>query len=540
MTRSGPRLMRSSAVLGAGTALSRLTGLARVMAAAYAMGATGSRLADAYNLANTAPNQLYELALGGILTSVLVPVFVEELTHRERDVAWRTIGRVFRVALAWALGASALLALAAPVVIAVTGPGLHGDARALAVVLLRLFAAQIFFYALNSLAGALLNAERRFAAPAFVPVLNNLAVIATFLAFARLAGSSPSTDLDTGLTLLLGLGTTAGVAVMALANLPSVHRLAGAPGWLRPGGGGEHVMRKLVRLSLWTLLYVATNQVGLVVVQRLASRQEGDFAAWTYAFMFFQLPNGLFAVSVLTALMPALSERAARGDSAGFRRRFSEGFRLTLFLVLPATLVYLFLADPVVAVLLQQGAFRSADTDVVAGVLRYFAVGLLPFTFFMLVLRGFYAHQDTRTPFLVNLLGTAVAVAFDLLVYGTLGVDALALGHALSYLVAVVVGGALLARRTGGLGLAPHLGAIGRVVLSSVPLAAVLWGTVAWFGSPSSRVGLLVEVAVGGGLGLLAYLATGWMAGVEEVRQIRGLFARRTGDDTNGTPGDGP
>ena len=540
MTRAAPRLMRSSAVLGAGTALSRITGLARVMAAAYAMGATGSRLADAYNLANTAPNQLYELALGGILTSVLVPVFVEELAGDDRSAAWHTIGRVFRVALAWAFAASVLLALAAPVVIALTGPGLDGDARHLGVVLLRLFSVQIFFYALNALAGALLNAERRFAVPAFVPVLNNLAVIAVFLAFARLAGRSPTVDLGAGLVVLLGLGTTAGVAIMALANLPAIRRLETAPGWARPGGGGRHILRKLLRLSLWTILYVATNQAGLVVVQRLASRHEGDFAAWTYAFMFFQLPNGLFAVSVLTALMPALSERVARADAAGFRDRFSEGFRLTLFLVLPAALAYLFLARPVIGVLLQQGAFGATDTGVVAGVLRYFSLGLLPFTAYMLVLRGFYAHQDTRTPFFVNLLGTAVAVAFDLAAYGTLGVDALALGHALSYLVAAIAEAVLLSRRTGGLGLSPHLGALARIVLACLPLAGVLWGTAAWFDSVSSRAGLLVEVAVGGSLGLLTYLGTGWLAGVEEVREIRGLFARRTGDKTSGRTGERP
>ncbi|MBX7161421.1 MAG: murein biosynthesis integral membrane protein MurJ, partial [Acidimicrobiia bacterium] len=541
------RLVRSTAVLAAGALVARVTGLLRWVAAAFAMGATASRLADSYQFANTAPNQLYELALGGILTSVLVPLFVDSLANKAEREAWRDVANVFWTSLVAGTVASVALVFAAPLVLRITASGLEGRDFDLAVTLLRMFAFQILFYALNALCGAVLNARRHFAVPAFTPVLNNLITIAVYLWFAAELAGPPTTDLSTGLVWLLGFGTTAGVAAMALANLPALRHRA----HLRPYINlRAPILRRLLSLSVWTVLYVVTNQVGLIVIQRLASDQQGAYAAWNYALLFFQLPNGLFAVSVVTALLPSLAERWALGDLDGMKQRLGEGLRLVAFLVIPAAIALGVLSYPVIALFFGYGNFDSSDTSLVAKVLTYFAVGLVPFTLFMLALRTFYAMKDTRTPFLVNLVATAAAVPLYVLLSAPMGIYGVALGYALSYVIAAILAWLVLRRRLGKLLSGSDASAIGRILLACVPFAAVMVAVLVVndvFNSDSSLVWYVAEVLIGTLIGLVVYIGSARFLEVDEVSHLKSLLRRRRTSDaaeqdepsTAGEPGAG-
>lgn len=528
MSQSSPgdRLVRSSAVLAAGTLASRLTGLLRWVAAAYAMGATASRLADAYQFANTAPNQLYELALGGVLTSVLVPIFVDELAKHDREEGWRHISNVFWTALAMGFAASALLLAAAPLVISLTAAGLSGHDRDLAITLLRLFSFQILFYALNALCGGVLNSRRHFAVPAFTPVLNNLVVIGVFVWFSAALSGPATTDISASMVWLLGLGTTVGVAAMALGNIPALPRVGAR---LRPHVDlRAPVLRRLVRLSTWTVLYVVVNQIGLVVIQRLASNEQGAYAAWNYAFLFFQLPNGLFAVSVMTALLPGLAERASRGDMAGFRSRFGEGLRLSAFLVLPASIALIAFSGPLISLFFEYGNFGAGDRDLVASVLRMFSLGLVPFTLFMLTLRSFYALKDTRTPFLVNAAATAAAIPLYVWFDSLWGVQGMALAYSLSYLFAAVLGWWALRRRLGSVTSGHDRRVVGRVLLACVPFGAVCFAAVL-LAQGSSPIMWEAEVFLGSAVGVVVYLVAARALRVDEVRHLRNLLRRKSG-----------
>ena len=284
------RLVRSSAVVGVGTGLSRLSGLLRVGALTYALGATA--LSDSYNLANNTPNIVYELILGGILSATLVPIFVDHLETKD-DEGTSTVVTVALVCL----GVLTVVAmLAAPLIIHVYTLRLPADeAReqaAVAVPLLRLFIPQIFFYGLMSLGSALLNARRSFFAPAYAPILNNVVVIGVLVAFGTIVGRNPTlTEVqeDTGLLLLLGLGTTAGIAAMTLALWPAIRR-AGIR--IRFRFDLHHPsVRRVAGLSGWTLGYAICNQVALFAVLALANGEgDGAVSAYTYAFIFFQLP----------------------------------------------------------------------------------------------------------------------------------------------------------------------------------------------------------------------------------------------------------
>ncbi|MCL6641262.1 MAG: murein biosynthesis integral membrane protein MurJ, partial [Candidatus Rokubacteria bacterium] len=345
--------------------------------------------------------------------------------------------------------------------------------------LIRCFAPQIVFYGFTALATALLNAQRRFVAAAFAPVCNNIVVITTLLAFTQVAEGPRESweDVatirgDAGMLALLGIGTTAGIAAMALVLVPAVAHTGTRLRFVLEWRNAAVV--RVVRLSGWTVGYVVANQLTLLFVLVLATTGEsGDVSAYQYAFMFFQLPHGLFAVSIMTAVTPELSSHAAAGARAEFRDEFGRGLRLLLLVSLPSAAALAVLAQPAVAVLVR-GPFDASDAAVTADVLQAFALGLAPFSVYLFALRAFYAHQDTRTPFFLNCFENAVNVVAALALFPALGVRGLALAYAVAYLVAAGATLAVVGRRFGGIG--PGVGgAFLRAAAGAAALACLIY-----------------------------------------------------------------
>lgn len=429
-----------------GTALSRLTGLARISVIAYVVGFT--RLTDGYNLANATPNILYELLLGGVLTATLVPIFVD---HFERDDDEAT-SAVVSVAIAVLVAITVVGVLLAPLIahlytLRITDPDVASQ-RELVTSLLRWFMPQILLYGIVALATAVLNARRRFAAPSFAPALNNIVVIVVFLLLRRWAGGTPSLgDVlgDRSLLMLLGLGTTAGIALMTLAIFPAVVRsgirLRVNLDWRNPAIG------EILRLSSWTVGYVASNQLALWLVILLALERAGDLSAYQTAFVFFQLPHGLLAVSLMTTVGPELAARAR--DLPLLRIHFSDTLRLMIIAMTPAAVGYAVLSRPIVEALLERGAFANASAVRTAEVLALFAIALVPFSVYLYALRGFYALRDTRTPFWLNLFENGVNVMLAIALVPVFEVQGLAISYAIAYGIAAVAALVALSRRIG-------------------------------------------------------------------------------------------
>ncbi|PZR81050.1 MAG: hypothetical protein DLM54_11605, partial [Acidimicrobiales bacterium] len=395
---------------------------------------------------------------------------------------------------------------------------------------LRVFAPQIAFYGAAAIAGALLNAYDRFAVPMFAPVLNNVVVIGTCLAFASIVKGTPtdaSVGANLGERLLLAGGTTAGVAAMALAHWPFVRRL---PGRLRLRVDfGHPAVRKLAGLSAWTLGYVVVNQIGFGIALYLANGVQGGPTAFFTAFAFFQLPYGVVAVSIMTALVPTLAARHVDGDVEGFRSWVAGGLRATTLLLLPATAAYLVLSRPLIQTLLQHGVTSSASVPLVSSVLDMFSIGLVPFSAFLLFLRAFYARQDARTPLVVNVVSNVAYVAFALLLFPRAQVRGLALAHSLSYLVAAIAAGAVLARRIGGLEATHTLRelakAVGATLVATGAMVSVRVGLGATMAPGGTRA--LVEVALAGAAGLVAFVASARALGTEDLSLVTGLLPSR-------------
>ncbi|HEY3264294.1 MAG TPA: murein biosynthesis integral membrane protein MurJ [Actinomycetota bacterium] len=518
--------VRNTAVMSLGTALSRLTGFLRLTAAAAALGS--GVVASAYNAANVTPNIVYELVLGGILTSVFVPVFVEWLEKRGRGEAWDLARRVLTVAVVGLVLIAIAGILLAPWImrlyyVAAPAPSREASIE-IGTFFLRWFMPQIVFYGVGAVATGLLNAHRRFAVPMFAPILNNLCVIATFTAFAWIH-TAPSVTPETvsgGQRLLLAVGTTLGVAAMTVALWPSLRGIGFR--WRARFDWNDEGVRRLARLAAWVAVYVVANQVAYLVVLVLAGQRPSWYTVYSYAFILFQLPYAIFAVSIFTALIPSMSSRWAERDVDGLRELLSRGLRMTAVVVLPAAAGYVALATPITALLLGHGEFRA--TALTAETLRAFALGLVFFASFQLLTRTFYSMQDSRTPALVNMASAIVNIGLDVLYVNALGlgVQGLALGHASSYAFSTTVAVVLLRRRLRGIDGARIARSLVGIALGALAAGGAAWGV--WRGlasiAGSGSIGaLLLEVVAAVVAGVLAFLAAALMVRIEEVDELR-------------------
>ncbi|MGH2630876.1 MAG: murein biosynthesis integral membrane protein MurJ [Actinomycetota bacterium] len=527
--------VRRTAVMTVGTTLSRLTGYVRIAAQTAALGVTVGALGDVYTRANTTPNIVYELILGGILTSVFVPVFVDHQRRSGREAAFDLGRRVLTLALVLLSIVALVGVVFAPQIMRLYLVASDASDRQaqidLGVFLLRWFMPQVIFYGIGAIASGLLNAERRFAAPMFAPVLNNLVVIATFAGYAMLAGDPSVQDITSLEKTVLGAGTTLGVVAMTVALWPSLRgtgfRWRLTRGWNTPG------IRHIVRLSGWVLVYVAANQAAYLVINVLAGGIDvARFQVYATAFIIFLLPHSIFAVSIFTALLPAMAERWSDDDRVGVRERFSLGLRDTIVIIVPAAFAFLVLAEPIVSLLLRYGAATEADAILIARTLQGFALGLPFFSAFQLITRTFYATQDSRTPALVNIGAAVVTVAVDVLLVRTIGWDVpgLAVGHAVSYVFAAVVGLTVLRPRLGSLDGRRVWATIVRVVPAAAVTAGAAYAVaraLAAVVDVQTVVGLLIQVLGAVVAGVVIYLGAALMLGLGEVDEVVGAVRRR-------------
>jgi len=532
-----PAVGRGAAVATAGTAVSRLTGFVRLAAMTYALGVAESRLADTYNLANTTPNILYELALGGILSSVLLRVYVEVKQSEGQDEAWRFISRLTCMSLLILGGISMAAIVAAPTIFKMYTIGGHHTAieKQTGAFLLRLFVPQLLFYALSTISTAVLNAHRRFGVPMFAPVLNNLTVSAVMIVFALTVPESMRhvDRVGQGSLWLLGLGTTAGVTLMGLVPWFYMRRIGYR--FSLAQGLKDPRFRRVAHLSAYMFGYVATNQLGLAVAMILANRVQGGVTAYQYAFIFFQLPHGLLAVSIATAVFPGLTESAVANEFGVLADRMGRGLRQIAFFILPAIAGYIAIGRQLVELLLRHGLTTSSSTDFVSTVLRVWAPGIFFFSTFYLILRGYYALGDTRTPMLINIGAFLINVAVDLVLFFSFSdpryrIAGLAIGHAASYAVASAAGSWLMVKRLGArvfpVGYWP---AVARMSAAAILTGGAAWLTANSFSErlTSTFAGQALSVAAATLAGVVIYAGVTKMLGLEEIDWIAKLITNR-------------
>lgn len=517
-----PSIARSTASMSAWTLVSRITGFARTWAMAYALGVTA--IADSYDIANNLPNMLFELLAGGVLSSIFIPLYMERMQkHGERD-AWEFASYVLNIILLL-LGAVALIATVWPEPFVRSQTLTVSPERAeLAVWFFRFFAVQIVFYGMGLVFTGVLNSYRHFLAPTVGPIFNNVVVTLTLLGFyVPLRHSNPKLAFTA-----LAVGTTLGVVSMALVQVPALikHKVRYTPriDWRHPG------LRKVGAKMVPTLLYVLTNLVTVSFRTNFAvATGEGGQAALRYAWQFQQLPYGVLAVALATAIFPELSERANANDTPGFVAMFARGLRATAVLIVPFAALLVVLARPVIT-LYRAGRFTAEDVPVVASVLAWWALGLFFYSAYLYVLRTFYALQDAKTPMYTNAATSVVQVALYAVLtagvggFGGLGIVGIPIADDVFFVIHLVLLLWILRRRVGPLEGRSITATFTKAAVASCGGAAAAWAALRLTsGLADLAAGFLLQLLVAGTVGLV--VSYGLMVALR-VRELAGLLAR--------------
>jgi putative peptidoglycan lipid II flippase len=534
---STPSLLRASSVMAAGTVASRALGFAR---SAVLVAALGQALTfDTFTVANTVPNIIYILLAGGVLNAVFVPQLVRAMKEgAEHSQAYTD--RLLTLAVLVLGGAAAAATLAAPLVI-----GLYtmlsdlsrADFR-VATLLAFWCLPQILFYGLYSMLGQVLNARGSFGPMMWAPVVNNLITIAAGLVFiaAYTVDASDPSSLSTAEIAFLGASTTLGVAAQALVLVPVLRRTGfrWQPRFDFRGVG----LGKARELAKWTLLFVLVNQLAYIVIVNLGVRAGVaakdallpygvGYGAYATAYLIFILPHSIITVSVMTGLLPRLSGQAADRDLPAVRASLSEAWRLTGVGIVLAAAALVALGPDLTGVL------YSGTTDegarYIGLVTAAFALGLPAFSAQYIALRGFYAFEDTRTPFLLQVAIAATNVVLALGAYAVLPLRwkmvGVALAYALTYLAGLALSTSVLRRRTGGLDGHRVVRHYVQLLVAAVPAGLLGWA-VAWGVGQALGDGLGGSAAslAAGGLVLLAIFLG--VARALHVDELTDLLAR--------------
>ena len=469
-----------------------------------------------------------------MLSASLVPLFTKQAEERDDDAT----SAVVTVSVIALTALTALAVVAAPWIFRLfsidVADGIDPQQyRAAGTALARIFLVQIFFYGLTALTTALLQARRRFFAAAWAPVLSNVVIIASLLlvpsAVDRREPQLPEVLTNARLQWTLGLGATMGIAVMALAMVPALRAADVSVQW-RPEPKHPAV-RRLLKLSGWTLGYVIANQIAVVVVQNLTQPGSGGLDAYAKAYIFFVLPHGLLAMSIVTTFTPELARSAQKRDRQAFIDRASLGVRLVALLTFPAAAGMFVLRRPLIGMVLQHGNFDERDALVTSRALAGFAIGLVGFSVYLFLLRGFYAHDDAKTPFTINLFENVINIVLAFVLVDEYGVLGLGLAFAVAYLLSAVWALQVMSYKVRGFPVRALLGALGTMFVAALVMAEIVWVVGRAVGG-NTGVEALLRVTVAGLAGLVAYVVVLAILRVPELDQLRGRLVRRTSPET--------
>jgi putative peptidoglycan lipid II flippase len=528
-------LLGSSAIMAAGTLVSRGTGFVRTMVMAYAIGLYS--LGTSYNVANTLPTLLYILVGGGALNAVFVPQLVRSMKNDE-DGGEAYANRLLTLVVVGLGGVVFVTVLAAPLLVRLVSTEVMRDPRQaeVTVSLARYCLPTIFFMGVHVVMGQILNARGRFGAMMWTPVLNNVVIIFTFGMYAWVYGPYSQTHVGADTispegVRLLGIGTLLGLAVQALSMIPYLYK---AGFTFRPRFDWRgHGLGHAAKLAKWTFLFVLANQAGFLAVTQLVTLAAGTdhagLAAYSNALLIWQLPQAVITVSVMSAVLPRISRAAADGDATAVRDDLSYGLRTSAVAIVPAAFVFLSLG-PFIG-----PALYGSSGSSVGFMLSAFALGLIPYSAQYVLLRGFYAYEDTRTPFYNTIWVAASNATLSGLCYLVLprhwAVTGMAFAYGFSYLVGLLVALPRLRRRVGDLDGARIRRTYGRLIGAALVPAAVgfVIGHLIVRSTGGGVLSDIAAVAVGGVVEMGLFVVIAQRLRIEELTPLIGMVRAKIG-----------
>ena len=452
---TSPNLARSSKAMALGTLASRATGFLRTFVFVYALGVYTT--ANAYNTANTLPNTVYYLMLGGVFTSVVVPMLVRA-AKEDPDRGEGYARRIYSLGVICLLLVTVVATLFAQPIASLYGGNLsRPNEYHLTVVFAYFFIPQIFFYGMDSLLGAILNVRGRFGANMWTPVINNVVVIFVGILFLVTVGKSgiQSNTISSYGVDLLGIGTTLGIVIQSIALFPVMWRAGFSMRLVFDFRRAE--IGEIGRMSGWMFGYVFSQWLGNLVVTRVANSAPptNGISAYSYAYQLFQLPYAIVGISVISALLPRMSGHANDRRYSLVREDFSKGVRLASVIVVPAAVFLAVLGAPLCEFLFGHGHTTWEQARYIGEVFGAFCLGLLPFMLTQLQLRVFYSFQESRTPAVIGMLMLVVGVIGYMVAKVALAPPDIVVGLAFAFdvmtLAGAIIAWPLLLRRVGSL-----------------------------------------------------------------------------------------
>lgn len=539
---SGRKLLNATALMASGTLLSRILGFVRLAMLAFLFGNLTNQ-ADAFTVSQYIPSSLYIIFAGGALNTVLVPQIVRAIVHHA-DKGEAFLDRVMTVFLLALGGLTIVMTIGTPLLLTVftdarwRSPELAAQYGQLTLMTF-LTMPQLFFYGVFFLIGQVLNAREKFAPLQWAPVLNNVVTIVVLGIYIGVWGMHGDTSaaFTTEQAWLLGLGSTLGIVVQTAALVPYLHRVGYRykPRFDLRGTG----LRRMFKLSSWALGAVLCTQLASIVVNNLASSATAGAAkagagvnAYGSAMLVWTLPHSLITVSLATAMLTSLSQHAARNDKAAVARETMQSLRISATAQVPAMLLFLVLATPIAMLMFGHGQ-GAKDSAAVGTTLWWFALGTVPYMITFLAFRGFYAQEDNRTPFLLQLAISVLNAVLAIVLIKMWDDPAtvaprLALAYTISYLVGAVLSYLTLKRSLPDLDGKGLLQQLAKLVLASLP-AAVVALFVMWLASPWPQSQLVQGIALVAALpaAAIAFFLTARRLDISETAQILAAVRRR-------------
>jgi putative peptidoglycan lipid II flippase len=515
------RIDRAAGVVGGATLLSRIFGFLRDMIVAQLFGA--GTATDAFFVAFRIPNLLRRLVGEGSLTVSFIPVYSEYLSRKSKEESDELVSASFSVLTIFLLFLTAMGILFSPWIVKAIAYGFSQEPEKfrLTVFLNRMMFPYIFFIGLVAWAMGILNSLKHFAAPALAPVLLNISIIACAL-FLSGSLADPVTSLAIG--VLLG-----GVAQF-LFQLPFIRRKGITIRFhFKPSHPG---VRRMGSLMAPSILGLAVTQLNVVVNTFLASYlAEGSISYLYYADRLLEFPMGVFAIAIATAVLPALSDEAARGDLNGVKETLSFALRLTFLVILPAMVGLIVLRYPILNLLFQRGAFTEHSTEMTAQALFFYALGLVAFAGVRILVPVFYSLQDTRTPVKVAFLSLLANACLGVVLMIPLKHGGLAFASSLAAGVNFAVLAILLRKKIGPIGAVKILRSFGKnfsasILMGLTAFAICIQGQWTSSGITGAKIGLLSGAI---GMGILVYGGACYLLRSDEIHGALDLFKKRLG-----------
>ncbi len=531
-------VLKSSAIMAVGTIFSRITGLGRNLLLVAALGT--AIIGDTFQVANTIPTVVYILVAGGALNAVFVPQIVREMKKPDGGNAF--VSQLATATFTILAIATAIGVLAAPLVVRLYaakfgGTGLETELE-LTVLFTRYCLPQILFLGLFTLFGQIANARGSFGPMMWAPILNNLVVIGVLIGFIAIAPDAQDGVISTSAKALLGLGTTFGAFVQAAILIPVIVK-SGVR--LRPNFHWSS-LGKSAHLAKWTMIFVLINQAGFVVIVNLATaasvraKESGidvgvGFTPYQNAHFIFLLPHSIIAVSLVTALLPRISRLAADTQISNVRDEIQQTLLNLYSLIIPAAFAMLFLGQPIAHLIF--AASSSADASQIGMILSGFALGLIPFCSSYVMLRGFYAFEDTKTPAAITLSMNIVTILCATISYLVLPIRFITVGIAVSfgigYLSSSLLARFLLSKRIGRLNIRKELVSILFISFTAFAPGLLISSQIESLlnaGAPNAFTSLLTLV-VAGAIALPIFLGIGYVLKVSSILALAASLKKK-------------